>query len=129
MRDMMWPPTAANKKQMRQTIKINASDNVAVALTTLGAGTRIADGYAEAIKASETPRGHKIALADGELGQAVIKYGFTIGRATQRISSGDWIHTRNLETTLGQNVEYHYRQCDRSGRLSHRTQSKAVGRD
>jgi altronate hydrolase len=93
---------------MRQTIKIHESDNVAVAFTTLGAGARIADGYAEVITASEIPRGHKVALGDLELGQAVIKYGFIIGRATQRISSGDWIHTHNLETTLGKNVEYHY---------------------
>ena len=79
-----------------------------VALTSLDADTRIANGSTEAITASEIPRGHKIALANLDPGQTVIKYGFTIGRATQRIRSGDWIHTHNLETTLDQNVEYHY---------------------
>jgi len=100
---------------MRRTIKIHASDNVAVALMSLDAGARIADGYSEVITASEIPRGHKVALADLELGQPVIKYGFTIGKATQRISSGDWIHTHNLETTLGQNVEYQYRPVQANG--------------
>jgi altronate hydrolase len=93
---------------MRRTIKIHASDNVAVALTSLGSGVRIADGYAEVITSSEIPRGHKVALADLDLGQPVIKYGFSIGKATQRIHSGGWIHTHNLETALGQNVEYRY---------------------
>src|SRR6267143_3103901 len=97
---MMWPPTAANKKQMRQTIKIHTNDNVAVAITPLGAGARITGGYAEVITVSEIPRGHKVALADLELGQPVIKYGFTIGKATQRIGSGDWIHTHNLRRRL-----------------------------
>jgi altronate hydrolase len=105
---MIRPPTAENKRQMRRTIKIHASDNVAVALTSLGSGVRIADGYAEVITSSEIPRGHKVALADLDLGQPVIKYGFSIGKATQRIHSGGWIHTHNLETALGQNVEYRY---------------------
>ena len=86
-----------------------------VALTTLKADSRIANGDTEAITASEIPRGHKIAVADLDPGQTVIKYGFTIGKATQRIRSGDWIHTHNLETTLDQNVEYHYRPTRANG--------------
>ncbi len=101
---------------MRHTIKIHESDNVAVAVTPLSADARIADGFPEVVTASEIPRGHKIALADLEIGQPIIKYGFTIGRATQKIRSGDWIHTHNLETTLGQNVEYHYCPSNANGR-------------
>ncbi len=93
---------------MQQTIKIHESDNVAVAVRPLRADTRIADSFPAVVTASEIPRGHKIALADLEIGQPIIKYGFTIGRTTQKICSGDWIHTHNLETTLGQNVEYQY---------------------
>jgi altronate hydrolase len=103
---------------MRQTIKIHESDNVAVALTPLGVGARVADGFPEVVTASEIPRGHKIALADLEIGQPVSKYGFTIGRATQKIRSGDWIHTHNLETTLGHNVEYYYRPAQANGSRS-----------
>lgn len=100
---------------MRQTIKINASDNVVVALTKLDAHTPIANGNTAAITASEILRGHKIALADLDPGQPVIKYGFTIGKATQKIRSGDWIHSHNLETTLDHNVEYHYRPALANG--------------
>ncbi|MDQ3175446.1 MAG: UxaA family hydrolase, partial [Acidobacteriota bacterium] len=93
---------------MQQTIKIHESDNVAVAVTPLRADTRIADSFPAVVTASEIPRGHKVALADLEIGQPIIKYGFTIGRTTQKICSGDWIHAHTLETTLGQNVEYQY---------------------
>jgi altronate hydrolase len=90
---------------MRQTIKIHDRDNVAIAVTRLNADVRIGNGAGEVVTASEIPRGHKIALTKLEVGQPVVKYGFTIGRATQEIPAGNWVHTHNLETMLGDNVE------------------------
>lgn len=93
---------------MRKTIKIHANDNVAVALVPLSAGERIDGADGDFLIVSDVPFGHKVSLVDIESGQPVIKYGFPIGRASQKISAGDWIHTHNLETSLGPNVDYHY---------------------
>ena len=101
---------------MRRTIKIHDRDNVVIAMTQLAAGVHIGNGAGEVVTASEIPRGHKIALTTFEAGQTIVKYGFPIGRATQKIPAGDWVHTHNLETMLGGNVEYNYRPitADRS---------------
>lgn len=93
---------------MRKTIKIHPSDNVAVALVPLTAGARLEEGRAEVVVVSDVPRGHKVSLKDIDSDQPIVKYGFPIGRATRRIIAGDWVHSHNLETALGQNVEYHY---------------------
>jgi altronate hydrolase len=93
---------------MRQTIKIHERDNVAIAVMPLKADVRIADDFPEVVTSSEIPRGHKLSLANLDIGQPIIKYGLNIGRTTQEIHPGDWIHTHNLETMLGPNLEYHY---------------------
>ena len=46
----------------------------------------------------DIPLGHKIALMDIAQGNTVIKYGVSIGKATQAIKKGDWVHTHNLKT-------------------------------
>jgi altronate hydrolase len=94
---------------MRQAIRIHADDNVAVALQPLAAGAEIVLGGVEVLTRSDIPRGHKAALRDIEPNEPIVKYGFPIGRAAQKICAGEWVHTHNLETALGQNVEYHYR--------------------
>lgn len=94
---------------MRQAIRIHSDDNVAVALQPLAAGVEIVLSDARILTRSDIPRGHKLALDEIEPGESVVKYGFPIGRATQKISAGEWIHTHNLETMLDQQVEYHYR--------------------
>ena len=53
-------------------------------------------------------RGHKIALQTIEENGSIIKYGFSIGRATRRISAGEHIHTHNLQTNLSDVQEYTY---------------------
>lgn len=78
---------------MKQTLKLHPADNVAVILTD---NNPIA------------PRGHKIALRNIAKGDPVVKYGFPIGRATQDIAEGEWVHSHNLATALGANEEYTY---------------------
>lgn len=78
---------------MKQILKIHPADNVAVILT---------DNNPVA------PRGHKIALRSIAEGEPVMKYGFPIGRATQDIAEGEWVHSHNLATALGANEEYTY---------------------
>ncbi|WP_371374650.1 UxaA family hydrolase [Sporomusa aerivorans] len=76
-------------------LKIHDKDNVAVVLAP-----------AESSKAG---RGHKIALVDIRAGEHIIKYGFPIGHATADIKAGEWIHTHNIKTNLGDILEYEYR--------------------
>jgi altronate hydrolase len=94
---------------MQSSIRIHSDDNVAVALSPLEPATTIRQGETVVVIRSPIPRGHKFSLAEIEPGQPVVKYGFPIGRATQKISQGEWVHTHNLETALSDNVEYTYR--------------------
>ena len=52
--------------------------------------------------------GHKYALRDIAKGEAVLKYGYPIGRATSPIKKGEWVHTHNLRTSLGESEVYEY---------------------
>ncbi len=75
-----------------KTIIINEKDNVGVCLE----GTE------------NIPAGHKYALKDIEKGSYVIKYGEIIGRATESIQQGEWVHTHNVRSHLDESVEYSY---------------------
>ena len=83
-----------------ELIHIHPSDNVAVALQDIPAGTElITDGIS--VKAQENiPRGHKIALKDISAGDSVIKYGNPIAIADKEIRKGTWVHTHNVHTGL-----------------------------
>lgn len=87
-----------------QYIKINPLDNVAVALYPLCAGTVI-----EGISLTENiPQGHKFALQDIPSQAQIIKYGNAIGIAAADIKAGNWIHTHNIKTGLGELLSYTY---------------------
>lgn len=61
------------------------------------------------IEALETiPAGHKMAVKDICEGADVIKYGFRIGTAKEDIKAGQWVHTHNIKTALGDLLEYKY---------------------
>ncbi len=52
--------------------------------------------------------GHKYALRDIAAGENVIKYGMPIGHATAFIKKGEHVHSHNLATNLGPQLEYVY---------------------
>lgn len=93
---------------MRSLMKMNARDNVAVALRAITAGEQLAiDG--DTIEANtDIPRGHKIALASFNEGDIILKYGYPIGHATTLILKGEHIHTHNLKTNLSGEESYEY---------------------
>ena len=93
---------------MKRFLKINAADNVAVALTDLQKGEVLdVDGAAITLR-EEVARGHKFALRDLCAGENVIKYGYPIGHATEPIPAGAWIHSHNLKTNLHDDLTYTY---------------------
>jgi altronate hydrolase len=89
-------------------VRIDPSDNVATLLADAAAGEAvIADGV-PVTAAMAIPRGHKIALAPIAPGDAVIKYGFPIGRATASIAAGEHVHSDNVATALAGQQAYAY---------------------
>ena len=93
---------------MKDFMKINENDNVIVALKEMKKGEKISLGNTE-IEALETiPAGHKMAVKDICEGADVIKYGFRIGTAKEDIKAGQWVHTHNIKTALGDLLEYKY---------------------
>ena len=78
---------------MKDFVVINDKDNVGISL----AGT------------DKIPAGHKFALRNIAAGEYVIKYGEIIGRATENIKKGEWVHTHNVKSHLDENVDYEYK--------------------
>lgn len=77
-------------------IRLHANDNCIVALQSLMQGQAIdLDGNSVSLRANILA-GHKVAIAPIELNAPVMKYGWPIGVATQRIEPGDHVHDHNL---------------------------------
>lgn len=80
------------------------SDTVGVATADIETG-QVAQGlYMDTQKTvdikslSSIPLGHKIALGDHAVGDAVIKYGHDIGKVVETIERGAHVHVHNLKT-------------------------------
>ena len=94
---------------MKQYIRINDQDNVAVALVPLKKGFTLNDG---AVLVEDIDLGHKIALCDIKKGDPIIKYDTLIGYATADIARGEHVHNHNIKTSLGANEDYTYEPVD-----------------
>lgn len=79
-------------------------DNVAVTVRDVKQGEEIQAAPiigSSSVKVSaqnDIPLAHKIALKDIKQGDPVIKYGLTIGVATQPITKGEHVHVHNLKS-------------------------------
>ena len=93
---------------MAKIFKIHPRDNVAVAVNALASGEVLQMGGVTITIRAAIPAGHKVALAPIATGQPVIKYGFPIGNATTDIAAGDWVHTHNVHSRLGNLLDYKY---------------------
>lgn len=89
-------------------LKINPQDTVAVALHPMSKGETLLAGDREVTAKVDIPTGHKIALQNIAKGEKIIKYGCPIGFATEDIQEGEWVHTQNLKTTLGDLLDYQF---------------------
>lgn len=83
--------------------KIDTKDNVATLLddAVMGEAQLIgaARGAAEVVILTQAVQlGHKVALSDIRAGEPVLKFGVTIGKATQAIHRGDWVHLHNCQS-------------------------------
>jgi altronate hydrolase len=81
----------------KKLIKVDPTDNVAVALVNLVAGETIAFEGEDVVVLSDTKMKHKIAMKDFESGDKIIMYGVIVGKASQTIAKGDVITTANVK--------------------------------
>ena len=81
---------------------------MAVALDVIPENTTVNVAGSDVTTTMEIPAGHKFALEDMPEATPVIKYGFRIGNTTATVKKGEWIHTHNLKTGLGDLLEYSY---------------------
>lgn len=86
---------------MAECFQIAANDNVATLLSDSEPGmvsVRGEGGLREIRLTQPVKMGHKVALDAMAEGEAVIKYGVTIGVAKQAIACGEWVHLHNCRS-------------------------------
>ena len=79
-------------------LHLSSRDNVLVATATIDAGEDILVNGRAVRPAVRLPLGHKIAAREIATGEKIIKYGVSIGSATQCISIGEHVHTHNIKS-------------------------------
>lgn len=90
---------------MDALFQIDPRDGVATALRDVAGGERSLG----VIVSRAVAKGHKVALKPIAAGEAVLKFGFPIGRATRAIAPGEHVHVHNLATALETSGRYAYR--------------------
>lgn len=89
----------------KNAVVINAKDCVATAIVALKAGDKanmfVGSTTLEIVLNEDIPYGHKFAIKRMARHEEVYKYGESIGRATQDINIGDYVHVHNVESERG----------------------------
>lgn len=80
-----------------RAIRLGPLDDVAVAVTEVATGQPVQAGNVDVLARQDIPRGHKIALRELRAGEAVARYGQTIGFAAAEIAAGEHVHEHNLQ--------------------------------
>lgn len=82
----------------------NHDDDVAVVVQDVEHGTSVqavtleGQTIATVTAVDDVPLGHKIAVRDVDQGKDVIKYGRSIGEASEAIKAGAHVHTHNIKS-------------------------------
>jgi altronate hydrolase len=88
---------------MKDTIRLDADDNVVTATRALEAGALVEDVTTTGL----IPSGHKIATRAIAKGEKIRKYAQMIGVASRDIAAGDHVHTQNCDfVPTAQNYEF-----------------------
>ena len=85
----------------RRSLLVKDGDAVAVMLENGCQGDYIEAGGKRIVLLEDIQMAHKIAIQPIHKGEAIIKYGQEIGRASQEILPGAWIHVHNLVCERG----------------------------
>jgi altronate hydrolase len=81
----------------KKLIKVNPTDNVAVALVNLTGGEEIVFEGETIEVLSDVKAKHKIALTDFQVGDRIIMYGVLVGKASAFIGKGGLLSTQNVK--------------------------------
>ncbi|ROI09034.1 altronate dehydratase [Chryseobacterium sp. H3056] len=82
---------------MKKLMKVNALDNIIVALQNLNEGETILFEDNEIVLQTPVKAKHKIAEKDFAAGDPIIMYGVLVGKASQPIRKGEVISTENVK--------------------------------
>jgi altronate dehydratase small subunit len=94
---------SAKREAIPRGLRLHAADNVVTALESVPPGplTILGDAAAATVDVVEPiVAGHKVALQPIAVGESVVKYGVTIGLATEPIAAGTWVHTHNCRSRI-----------------------------
>lgn len=91
---------------MKKVLRIDNRDNVAVALAPLKKGTRFTMAHGNILVKENIEQAHKVAVQEIARGEQIIKYGYSIGHATEQIFPGEWVHSHNVKTNLDGILDY-----------------------
>ena len=83
----------------KRAIRIDEGDNVAVVAQSVRKSDQvlIVEKKESITALDDINTGHKIAIAHIAKGELIMKHGIPIGRATQDIAAGNWVHVHNVE--------------------------------
>ncbi|WP_179009002.1 UxaA family hydrolase [Winogradskyella forsetii] len=81
----------------KKLIKVNPSDNVAVALVNLKADEVVSFQNEDIRIVSDVKAKHKIALNKFEIGEEIMMYGVLVGKASEAIEKGNVLTTENVK--------------------------------
>lgn len=82
---------------------VHPADNVATLLNDAPAGpvgVLGRENLAELLLAEPIALGHKAALAPISAGEAIVKFGVSIGSASSDIRAGQWVHLHNCRSNF-----------------------------
>lgn len=94
------------------SIRINAADNVIVAVRSMDKGDVAQYNGGQIACLQPIPAYHKIALKRIAKGERIIKYGHPIGIAAEDILPGDRVHVHNTHTSLSVGGNYTYQKSN-----------------
>ncbi|MEP2240123.1 MAG: UxaA family hydrolase, partial [Maribacter sp.] len=81
----------------KKIIKVQAGDNVVIALTNLKKNEHVIFNKETLVVLSDTKAKHKIAYVDFEVNDSIIMYGVLVGKAVAPIKKGDVLTTENVK--------------------------------
>ncbi|SJZ91271.1 UxaA family hydrolase [Selenihalanaerobacter shriftii] len=89
----------------KKSLVMKSVDNVATTIEAINEGEKVDVEIGGEVKEitinQDVPFGHKFAVATIEKGKDIIKYGESLGAASEDINVGDYVHVHNLESKRG----------------------------
>ncbi len=83
---------------MKNSIRLHSDDNIVIALKDFEKGSCFEFNAEKIVLQESISFGHKIAIAPISRHSKILKYGLSIGSATQDILPGAHVHNHNLKT-------------------------------